>query len=220
MTSINLSAKPGIQPTAQLYAQGLPTGPALPMSEVAGTGEYTADPAPGTPAGQYLVVFFEGTRKLASGVLEWDGEREVQCASQTSLTAVATAVQAIGTPLQSQDYTAPANGDIAAIRATTADLALAVDAVGEAVGHVPAAVRTDLTPELTRIDAPISSRSTLTAQDIPPSLTLGQADQLRKVAQLHGIGAELRVTETTRTAGDVSQTLSTDAEGNTTVSAA
>jgi hypothetical protein len=40
-------------------------------------------------------------------------------------------------------------------------------------------------------------------------LTAAQADQLRKVAQLHGVGAALVVTETSRTAGDVSQTIAT-----------
>jgi hypothetical protein len=40
-------------------------------------------------------------------------------------------------------------------------------------------------------------------------LTAAQAGQLRKVAQLHGVGAELVVTETSRTAGDVSQTIVT-----------
>ena len=113
-------------------------------------------------------------------------------------------------------------------------LAKATDVAG-----VPAAVRTELSAELGHLDADVSSRSTLTAQDIPegltasevwaaadrtlteaPGLTNTQAEQLRKVAQLHGVGAELVVTETTRTAGDVSQTLTTDDDGNTTVSAA
>jgi hypothetical protein len=51
------------------------------------------------------------------------------------------------------------------------------------------------------------------------AITTGQAEQLRKVAQLHGVGATLVVTETTRTAGDVSQTI-TSTEAQTTVSAA
>ena len=106
-------------------------------------------------------------------------------------------------------------------------------------GLTAAQVRTELTPELARIDVAVSTRSTLTAADIPAGLTAtevwtadtrtlteatglttGQAEQLRKVAQLHGVGAQLVVTETTRTAGDVSQTLTTDDDGNTTVSAA
>ena len=90
------------------------------------------------------------------------------------------------------------------------------------------AVRTELATELARMDAAVSSRSTLTAQDIPegltaaevwsattrtltetPGLTTGQAEQLRKVAQLHGVGATLVVTETNRTAGDVNQAVTT-----------
>ena len=105
-------------------------------------------------------------------------------------------------------------------------------------GLTAAQVRTELTPELERIDVAVSTRSTLTAEDIPegltaaevwaaeartlteaPGLTNTQAEQLRKVAQLHGIGAELVVTETARTAGDVSQTITTTDE-QTTVSAA
>ena len=106
-------------------------------------------------------------------------------------------------------------------------------------GLTAAQVRTELATELGRIDVAVSTRSTLTAQDIPegltatevwsattrtlteaPGLTTDQAEQLRKVAQLHGVGVDLVVTETTRTAGDVSQTLTTDEAGSTTVSAA
>ena len=106
-------------------------------------------------------------------------------------------------------------------------------------GLTAAQVRNELAPELGRIDVAVSTRSTLKAQDIPEGLTAAevwaaasrtltettglttdQSEQLRKVAQLHGVGADLVVTETTRTAGDVQQTISTDAAGNTTVSAA
>lgn len=130
-------------------------------------------------------------------------------ASQTSVTA-------LGAPLQSQDYTAPPSAS-----------------------SVASAVRTELSTELYCLDATVSSRSTLTASDIPEGLTAdevwasatrtltepaglttAQAEQLRKVAHLHGIGAQLAVTETSRIAGDVSQTITTDDDGNTTVSAA
>lgn len=106
------------------------------------------------------------------------------------------------------------------------------------VAGVPAAVRTELSTELGRVDVAVSTRSTLTAQDIPEGLTAAevwaatertltetpglpttQAEQLRKVAQLHGVGAELVVTATNRTAGDVSQTI-TSTEDQTTVSQA
>jgi hypothetical protein len=146
-------------------------------------------------------------------------------ASQSSMDAVGSMVNAIG-------------GVVADLPTLTEIEATTVLAKATAVTAVPAAVRAELSTELARIDADISSRSTLTAQDIPqgltseqvwthatrtltetPGLTTGQADQLRKMAQLHGIGATLVVTETTRTAGDVSQTI-TSTEAQTTVSAA
>lgn len=118
-------------------------------------------------------------------------------------------------------------------------VATGVTGLGTAVAGVPGAVRTELATELGRIDAKVSTRSTLTAQDIPagltaaqvwgaetrtltdaPGLTDTQAEQLRKVAQLHGVGVALEVTETSRTAGDVSQTITTAEDGSTTVSAA
>jgi hypothetical protein len=50
-----------------------------------------------------------------------------------------------------------------------------------------------------------------------PGLTDAQAVQLRKLAHLHGIGARLVVTETTRVAGDVTQRVDTADDGSTTV---
>ena len=160
---------------------------------------------------------------------------KVDTLNNADLSALATAAQvaALGTPLQADDYTAPDNAGIAAIKAKTDTL------VNADLSGVPLAVRQELATELGRIDVAVSTRSTLTAQDIPagltaedvwtaperslteaPGLTTGQAEQLRKVAQLHGVGVPLVVTETTRTAGDVQQTLATDEAGNTTVSAA
>ena len=147
--------------------------------------------------------------------------------------ATQTSVDTLSTDLDTLDQLVQALPTLLEIEASTT-LAKAAD-----VSAVPTAVRTELFTELARIDDTISSRSTLTAGDIPagltatevwaapartlteaPGLTTGQAEQLRKVAQLHGVGAQLVVTETTRTAGDVSQTLTTDDDGNTTVSAA
>lgn len=107
------------------------------------------------------------------------------------------AVLAIGAPLQAIEYLAPANADIASIKATVE----AIEPVD--LSGIPAAVWANATRTLTET----------------PGLPTTQAEQLRKMAQLHGIGAELVVTETARTAGDVSQTITTTDE-QTTVSAA
>jgi hypothetical protein len=59
--------------------------------------------------------------------------------------------------------------------ATLAEIeASTVLAKAAAVTAVPAAVRTELATELARVDAKISTRSTLTAQDIPEGLTAAQ----------------------------------------------
>lgn len=145
-------------------------------------------------------------------------------ASQTSVTNLGAPAQA--TALAALVITNQAEHD-----ATQAAIAaLPVPAMPPSAATVATAVRAELTTELDRIDATISSRSTLTAAQVwsattrtltdSAGLTSGQAEQLRKVAQLHGVGAQLVVTETSRTAGDVSQTITTDDDGNTTVSAA
>jgi hypothetical protein len=153
-------------------------------------------------------------------------------ATQTSVDGVNSSLNTLATDVDTLDQLVQALPTLAEIESTTV-LAKTTD-----VTAVPAAVRTELATELAHLDADVSSRSTLTAQDIPegltaaevwthttrtltetPGLTTGQAEQLRKVAQLHGIGAQLVVTETTRTAGDVSQTITTT-DDQTTVSAA
>lgn len=153
--------------------------------------------------------------------------------------AVALSLQ-MGAPAQANALAALATANQAEHDATQAAIAaFPAPAAPPTPAQNAAAVRTELTTELARIDAAVSTRSTLQATDIPagitpaqvwehatrtltetPGLTAGQAEQLRKVAQLHGVGAQLVVTETTRTAGDVQQTITTDADGNTTVSAA
>jgi hypothetical protein len=158
-------------------------------------------------------------------------------ATQASVDTLATAT---GTPLQASAYTAPANADIAAIKAKTDNLPAqpatqaSVDAVGSMVNAIGGVV-TDLptlpeieastlakTSDLVAVPAAVTAavwtNATRTLTETP-GLTTGQAEQLRKMAQLHGVGAELVVTETTRTAGDVSQTITTT-DDQTTVSAA
>lgn len=77
--------------------------------------------------------------------------------ASNSLKAITTAV---GTPLQASGYTAPDNAGIAAL--------------GTSVAAVPGAVRTELATELGRVDVAISTRSTLTAGDIPAGLTAAE----------------------------------------------
>lgn len=156
MSSIHLSARPGLKPVARLYLQGIRVGPDLDLQEVADAGEYATDPAPGTPAGRYLVVFYDGLRKIASGLLDWDGAQEIAPATQTGLSDVSDAVQALGQPLQAQDYEAPANADIAAIKAKT-DTLVNADLSGIALQQTAQEIK-QLSVEIqTRVDAALGA---------------------------------------------------------------
>jgi hypothetical protein len=77
MFDINLSAPSGMQVMAKLYAGDVQVGDSIAMQEVTGLGEYFASVPANTPRNKYVVVFFEGLKKLTSGLLFWDGEKEV-----------------------------------------------------------------------------------------------------------------------------------------------
>lgn len=81
MADLTLSASTGMTPTAQLYLNAASVGSAISMAELGTTGEFYADIPSGTAAGEYLVVFFDGTTKLTSGVLIWDGTQEITATS-------------------------------------------------------------------------------------------------------------------------------------------
>jgi hypothetical protein len=140
---LTLSYVPNATPIARLYSAGARVGADIALHEIGATGEYQASVPSGTPAGEYLVMFYDASTKLASGPLLWSGTAEITAATLPTMAA-----------------------------------------------------------------AEVWSNQR------------AQAEQLRKVAQLHGVGVALVVTETHRTAGDVVQTLTTDIDGNTTVSAA
>jgi hypothetical protein len=107
-------------------------------------------------------------------------------ATQTSVDGVATAVTALGEPLQAADYTEPATAEAIA---TQVEVQIINDDDGRAVLQAIAdkimaeeisstviaqSVRAELAPELGRIDVAISTRSTLTAEDIPEGLTAAE----------------------------------------------
>lgn len=77
MADLTLSASNGMTPTLRLYLNAAVVGGAISMTEIGTTGEFYADVPSGTAAGEYLVVFYNGTNKLTSGILQWDGTKEV-----------------------------------------------------------------------------------------------------------------------------------------------
>jgi len=117
MFDISLSAPAGMQVTAKLYAGEVQVGGSIAMQEVTGLGEYFASVPANTPRNKYVVVFFEGLKKLTSGLLFWDGEKEVNPLTLEVEVDLTEVLDAVGTPLQAGDYTAPDNQSIASIKA-------------------------------------------------------------------------------------------------------
>jgi hypothetical protein len=89
-------------------------------------------------------------------------------ATQTSVDGVSSSLNTLATDVDTLDQLVQDLPTLAEIEATTV-LAKAAD-----VTAVPDAVRAELAPELGRIDVAISTRSTLTAQDIPEGLTAAE----------------------------------------------
>jgi hypothetical protein len=81
-----------------------------------------------------------------------------------------------------------------------------------------AAVRTNLATELGRIDATISSRSTLTAANVRTELT-PELTEIGEIHAIHGldIANALTVTPTSRTSGAITQAITGDGTTNTVV---
>lgn len=77
MSDLNLSAISGLNVTAQLFLAGTPSGLPVVVPEIGTTGEYAADVPPGTPAGEYLIVFYDSGQKIGAGSLLWNGTAEI-----------------------------------------------------------------------------------------------------------------------------------------------
>jgi hypothetical protein len=105
----------------------------------------------------------------------------------------------------------------AAIGLATANLDTQLAAIPTAITNA-AAVRTNLATELGRIDATISSRSTLTSANVRTELT-PELTEITEVHAIHGldIANALTVTPTSRTSGAITQAITGDGTTNTVV---
>ena len=105
----------------------------------------------------------------------------------------------------------------AALGMASANLDTQLAAIPTAITNA-AAVRTNLATELGRIDATISSRSTLTAANVRTEL----APELTEIGEIHAIHGldlanALTVTPTSRTSGAITQAITGDGTTNTVV---
>lgn len=126
---------------------------------------------------------------------------------------------ALGVPVDNTTGTATLTAaDVrAAIGMASANLDTQLAAIPTAITNA-AAVRTNLATELGRIDATISSRSTLTAANVRTELT-PELTEIGEVHAIHGldIANALTVTPTLRSAGAITQAITGDGTTNTIV---
>lgn len=126
---------------------------------------------------------------------------------------------AAGTPVDNTVGTATltAANVRAAIGMASANLDTQLAAIPTAITNA-SAVRTNLATELGRIDATISSRSTLTAANVRTELT-PELTQVTEVHKIHGldIATALTVTPTLRSAGAITQSITGDGTTSTIV---
>lgn len=126
----------------------------------------------------------------------------------SDVVTLGSVVMSFGTPAQATALAALASTNQAEHDATQAAIsALPMPVTPPSASAVAAAVRSELATELGRVDVAVSTRSTLAAIDINAGMTAMQSEQLRKIAALHGIGATLIVTPTSRSSGDVMQSI-------------
>ncbi len=126
---------------------------------------------------------------------------------------------ALGVPVDATTGTAVLTAaDVrAAIGMASANLDTQLAAIPTAITNA-AAVRTNLATELGRIDATISSRSTLTSANVRTELT-PELTEITEVHAIHGldIANALTVTPTSRTSGAITQSITGDGTTNTVV---
>jgi len=126
---------------------------------------------------------------------------------------------AFGVPVDNTTGTATLTAaDVrAAIGMASANLDTQLAAIPTAITNADA-VRTNLALELGRIDATISSRSTLTAANVRTELA-PELTEITEVHAIHGldIANALTVTPTSRTSGAITQTITGDGTTNTVV---
>ncbi|MEO0496827.1 MAG: hypothetical protein AAF141_05575 [Pseudomonadota bacterium] len=152
------ASQSGLTVIARVYSYaGAQVGGDVTTSEDGGSEAiYTGD-MPSAAAGEYLVRFFEGTTLLGQGEIIWDGSQEITltdiAAAFGSLNDVSAADVNAQVDIALADYDGPTRAELASD-----------------VASIPAAVRTNLTPELGRIDANVTSRLAAVDYTTPPTV--------------------------------------------------
>ena len=157
----------GLTVTAQPYQAGAAVGSAISLTEVGSSGFYSGTMT-GT-AGTYQLAFLAAGANVGSGSIVWDGTNEVatstltQAGVQSALTAQGLTSVRAGA-LDNLDTTVSSrlspSGTLARVTLTDTATTLTNAPTVPSASAIASQVRTELTTELGRIDAAISTRAT------------------------------------------------------------
>ena len=166
----------GLTVTAQPYQSGAAVGSAISLTEVASSGFYSGNMT-GT-AGTYQVAFLSAGANVGSGSIVWDGTAEVTSSAPT-VAQIRTEMDSNSTKLANLDATVSSrlapSGTLAVV--TTLTNAPSVPSAAT----IASQVRTELTAELARIDAPISGATAPAAATVATAVRTELGTELGRI---------------------------------------
>ena len=185
---LNIALQTGLTITAQRFSGGASVGSAIILSEVGSSGFYSGNMT-GT-AGTYQLAFLAGGINVGSGVIIWDGTKELSVADSVWEEAIA-------------DHTTSGTYGARVVRSSGANNELQLNAQNHAAANVHQF-------QTGAIVSGAFDAGVLTSFAVP---------ELQEIHLIHGLksGSALTVTPTSRAAGTVSQTIGGDGTTNTTV---
>jgi antitoxin (DNA-binding transcriptional repressor) of toxin-antitoxin stability system len=160
-------AKSGLTVTAQPYQNGAAVGSAISCPETGSSGFYSGNMT-GT-AGTYQVAFLASSANVGSGSIVWDGTAEVAFSTLTAAQVNAEADTALADVGLTNTVTGRIDATVSSRLAPSGTLATVTTLTNAPTVPTAAAiatqVRSELSVELGRVDAAVSSRAT--AANIP-----------------------------------------------------
>ena len=169
----------GLTVTAQPYQAGAAVGSAISLTEVASSGFYSGNMT--GSAGTYQLAFLASSANVGSGSIVWDGTAEVTSSAPT-VAQIRTEMDSNSTKLANLDAAVSSRLAPSGTLATVTTLTNAPSVPSAAT--IASQVRTELTTELARIDAPISGAAAPTASTVATAVRTELTPELAKVAAL------------------------------------
>ena len=159
---LNIALKTGLTVTAQRYQSGAAVGSAISCPEVGTSGFYSGNMT-GT-AGTYQLTFLSASANVGSGSIVWDGTAEVATSTLTAAQVNAEADTALADVGLTNTVTGRIDATVSSRLAPSGTLATVTTLTNAPTVPTPSQiasqVRSELSVELARVDAAITTRAT------------------------------------------------------------